>query len=183
MANVSQQTLKEIVRAIFVDQTTTMEAAASDYSVVEIQTLTADIYQDLQQVVEALPKQAFQRQLPDGNVDENWSAGEITGHLFEVNTESIARAGTLANIEIPELPADQLALATTSIRSREDTRETVSAMRQQIQQVFTAMSNGKPDLTVTEQSSSFGEIGARGWLLFLSIHGRDHVHQLRKLSF
>lgn len=167
------------------DQVTTKQMtladAAAPYEFDDISALIVATRGTLRDNLAALPDAAFEPQPADAEGKPVWSAGEVITHCNSAVLGIAGRAYGLFDVTFED-PSGVLA-EYTEIRplSREQALAAADAL--DLDAFLATLPEGADLLTTSaEPHPFFGDVPAKGWLMFVAIHEADHIGQYGELA-
>ncbi len=169
--------------AIITDKSTTFAKESPRYSIPELKQAIVDVRSATRGQVEGLPSSAFAEQADDSEGNEVWSAGELICHVTSAFWFIGGRALELADIENPG-PGEAVSPflgETPKVLSKQETIDLLDA-GDQATELYLSWIPDDADLSASADTEFFGEMSAKSWLMFVSVHEADHVRQLESLG-
>ena len=161
-------------------QETTLAAAAEPYELDDIAAMIVGTRATLRGQIAELPDAAFEPQAADAEGNDVWSAGEIITHCNSALVSIGGRAFGLLDVTWED--ADGAVAEYTEVRPL-DRAGALAALDAVDLDAFLATVPADADLTVVgEPNPRFGEVPAKGWLMFIAIHEADHVGQYQEMA-
>lgn len=161
-------------------QELTLADAAEPYSLDDISAMIVGTRAALREQLVELPDAAFEPQSADADGNAVWSAGEVITHCNATLMSIGGRAFGLLDVTWED--ADGTLAEYTEFRPL-DRQSALAAVDAADLDAFLATIPDDADLTVVgEPNPRFGEVPAKGWLMFVAIHEADHIGQYREMA-
>lgn len=178
MGELSATAIEQIIRRVFVDRETTLEAEAEPFDIEAYRSTIADLRRSMAATLDALPDTAFDvdEDAPPG--EAGWSAGQIVSHNTDRLIWVARRMEPLLHNTRLHVPASLKRIARTDpLRlTREESRTALKRANRLLDDLFAGLRYG--EIGTTTASEHHGDLSSKGWLLLLTIHDYDHSNQL-----
>lgn len=178
MAFLTDEELSVVVKQVFNDRETTLEAAAAGHSLQDLIQTVQRIRHRMNTTVEGLPPHAFEPQPNDAEGNEVWNAGQIVSHIIASQVRLTGNIGALVEYKIEPDVSD---LESDEELDMAGTRSAIKFATKSLTSTLKAIPEDA-DFSRTGDGGRFGEMGVRGWLLLTAVHEMDHVQQLQSLA-
>lgn len=136
---------------------------------------------DLSRLLRTLPDAAFEMQPDDVDGSDVWSAGQVAGHLADMEVTSLPVWETILDRRL-DPPADAvLNVIDRRLPDRQQATDAAEAIERSFE-ALTAAILAQPENNRTAAHFVIGMVGVAGALLGACIHLADHLGQLEELA-
>jgi len=173
--------LVELSQRVFDAEGTSLRAAAGKFDLQTLSSALADLMDMVSEVIEALPDSAFQPQPDDVDGSDVWSAGDVIGHLAQMELAALPYWEAVTDVSIP---SPSVALLQVVDQPPVDARTATDAIGNLKEQSARTMKWVARNCSGDESGVHFaiGPATAREALLGSCIHLADHHQQLLALA-